>query len=170
MKPIETLLERYFQGETTLEEEQTLREYFRQAEVPSALEMYRSLFTSLDEWSNIKTPADFEQKLQKAIQNRAQTRPVLRWWRYAAAAAALLAGAIWWTLSVEPEKQVPVVAQEINWNQYEVKDSAEAYRLTMEALALLSDKFKKGTSDAAQEMKRLDQLNILHKSSKKGSL
>ncbi len=43
-KYIEQLLERYWQCETSLEEEQILRSFFSQAEVPAELQKYRSLF------------------------------------------------------------------------------------------------------------------------------
>lgn len=41
---IETLLSRYFEGETTCEEERELRRYFTEEEVPEALQSYRPLF------------------------------------------------------------------------------------------------------------------------------
>lgn len=43
-KYINQLLDRYWQGETTLEEEQILRSFFSQISVPKELEKYRSLF------------------------------------------------------------------------------------------------------------------------------
>lgn len=43
-KYIEQLLERYWQGETTLEEEEILRTFFCQKEVPASLLPYQSLF------------------------------------------------------------------------------------------------------------------------------
>ena len=43
-KYINQLLERYWQCETTLEEEQILRSFFSQLNVPRELERYRSLF------------------------------------------------------------------------------------------------------------------------------
>ena len=43
-KYIEQLLERYWQGETSLEEEAILRAFFAQKDVPSALQHYQPLF------------------------------------------------------------------------------------------------------------------------------
>lgn len=43
-KYIEQLLERYWQGETSLEEEDILRAFFSQKEVPAGLQKYRDLF------------------------------------------------------------------------------------------------------------------------------
>ena len=43
-KYIEQLLERYWQGETTLQEEASLRAFFSQDDVPASLMKYKSLF------------------------------------------------------------------------------------------------------------------------------
>lgn len=44
MKDIETLLNKYFEGETTCEEERHLRRFFAEGLVPEHLEVYRPLF------------------------------------------------------------------------------------------------------------------------------
>ena len=41
---IRQLLERYWKGETTLEEEQILRTFFIQKDIPEDMEVYRPLF------------------------------------------------------------------------------------------------------------------------------
>lgn len=43
-KYISQLIDRYWQGETSLEEEEILRSFFSQKEVPAALESFRALF------------------------------------------------------------------------------------------------------------------------------
>ena len=44
-KYIEQLLERYWQCETSLQEESILRSFFSQEEVPAELQQYKALFT-----------------------------------------------------------------------------------------------------------------------------
>lgn len=44
-KYIQQLLERYWQGETTLQEESILRTFFSQDDLPAELKQYQSLFT-----------------------------------------------------------------------------------------------------------------------------
>lgn len=44
MKDIETLLNKYFEGETTCEEERRLRRFFAEGLVPEHLKVYRPLF------------------------------------------------------------------------------------------------------------------------------
>ena len=43
-KYIEQLLERYWEGETTLQEEAILRTFFNQEDVPAGLMKYKSFF------------------------------------------------------------------------------------------------------------------------------
>ena len=44
----EELLEKYFDGQTTCEEERTLRRFFSSDQVPEHLEVYRPLFACID--------------------------------------------------------------------------------------------------------------------------
>ena len=44
MKDIETLINKYFEGETTCEEERRLRRFFAEGLVPEHLEVYRPMF------------------------------------------------------------------------------------------------------------------------------
>ena len=43
-KYIEQLLERYWQGETSLQEEAILRSFFSQPDIPESLQQYQALF------------------------------------------------------------------------------------------------------------------------------
>lgn len=45
---IDDLLEKYFEGETTCEEEQQLRRFFATGDVPEHLAIYRPLFACID--------------------------------------------------------------------------------------------------------------------------
>ena len=49
MKQIKALIEKYFEGQTSCEEESRLRRYFAAEEVAEELEVYRPLFLCLDE-------------------------------------------------------------------------------------------------------------------------
>ena len=48
-KYIEQLLERYFNAETTFEEENILRSFFTQETIPVEMEQWRALFTAADD-------------------------------------------------------------------------------------------------------------------------
>lgn len=67
-KYIEQLMERYWSCETTLEEEQILRSFFAQAEIPDHLLKYRSLFTYQKEQHKAECLSeDFDEKVMAAI-------------------------------------------------------------------------------------------------------
>jgi hypothetical protein len=91
---IHALLEKYWEGETTLEEERALKAYFAQGAPDERLQPYAPLFQALRE----------EQMVQLAKNKTVPLRPqAYGWQRWAAAASvALLLGAGWWMLSKEP--------------------------------------------------------------------
>ena len=60
---IEQLLERYWDCETTLEEEQILRSFFKQAEVPSHLIQYASFFAYEATQKEEKLGEDFDKRM-----------------------------------------------------------------------------------------------------------
>ncbi len=72
-KYIEQLLERYWNCETSVEEEQILRIFFQQKELPAHLRRYRSLFTYQEAASEVKLGEDFDKKVLAEIE-----RPVVK--------------------------------------------------------------------------------------------
>jgi hypothetical protein len=72
-KYIEQLLQRYWDCETTLEEEQILRSFFAQGNPPASLTQYAPLFALEKAESQLTLSADFEARLEAAI--AAEERP-----------------------------------------------------------------------------------------------
>lgn len=65
---IEQLLERYWACDTTLEEEQILRSFFSQADVPASLKPYATLFVyETTQLHDTPLSPDFEQRVMDAI-------------------------------------------------------------------------------------------------------
>ncbi|MEN8225330.1 MAG: hypothetical protein ABFS05_08220, partial [Bacteroidota bacterium] len=78
----EKILEKYFQGETSLSEERMLREFFRQEELPAHLSELKDQFLLFDAEAEETLPDDFDNELFEAIgikerQSRASKRAVL---------------------------------------------------------------------------------------------
>jgi len=71
-KYIEQLLERYFQCETTLKEEEILRSFFTQEDVPVWLKKYQALF-SYEALKPQRLGDDFDERILQAIE---QEQPV----------------------------------------------------------------------------------------------
>lgn len=67
-KYIEQLLERYWDGETSLEEEQILRSFFQQKEIPAHLLRYQSLFLYQAEEKDRGLGEDFDAKILAQVE------------------------------------------------------------------------------------------------------
>jgi hypothetical protein len=106
---IAALLERYWQAETTVEEERLLADYFRQPVIAPEWEPWRPVFAYFEAEAQLTPGADFESKLMERIRQGEETTPVhpgtpavkrsvhllfykTRWW--AAAAIVLLGSGI----------------------------------------------------------------------------
>ncbi len=102
---IEALLEKYWEGDTTLEEERLLKTYFASKEVAENLRQYAPLFQVFRE----------EQTVQFSQQTAASDiKPVqYNWkpWAVAASLALLLSAGWWW--SVQPGPANEYVAETI---------------------------------------------------------
>ena len=72
-KYIEQLLERYWNCETSIEEEQILRAFFRQKELPAHLLRYKSLFAFEDMESMEGLGEEFDERILGQIE-----RPVVK--------------------------------------------------------------------------------------------
>ena len=78
-KYIKQLLERYWNCETSLEEEDILRTFFSQEDIPSELESYKALFTyELGESKNEALGDDFDEKMMDIIEGEELSESVLR--------------------------------------------------------------------------------------------
>lgn len=67
-KYIEQLLERYWQCQTSLEEEAILKTFFSQAEVPAELQPYQALFVGEKMLQDAVLPHDFDARVLSAIE------------------------------------------------------------------------------------------------------
>lgn len=62
-KYIEQLIDRYFEGETTLEEEQILRKFFAQDELPKHLQQWQPLFCAQQEMVIAHLDESFDERI-----------------------------------------------------------------------------------------------------------
>ncbi len=75
-KYINQLLERYWKCETSLEEEEILRTFFSQDELPAELKPYKSLFSyELSEAKNEALGEEFDQKMMALIEDEYTKEP-----------------------------------------------------------------------------------------------
>ena len=100
MKNIEELLERYFEGQTSAEEEAMLRRFFVSGDVPENLAMYKPLFAYFDEEIKKTEVANDNESLHKNENKRTPaSKRITLWLSGAAACAAIFIG----TLTLTPQ-------------------------------------------------------------------
>jgi hypothetical protein len=100
------LIETYFEGLTTLEEEQALRDYFQGENVSEELEIYKPMFRY---FSREISGSDFVQPALDSKQTPKRRRSILRWVSVAAAASLLLLFSLKLTFSTH--KTLPETSQ-----------------------------------------------------------
>lgn len=100
---ISALLEKYWDGDTSLEEERLLKAYFSAGQIDERLRQIAPLFAAIRQEQAVEWQRDTVMKVQAG--------PSVVWRRLAAAAAALvLLAAGWWWLSqpVVPDQNLPL--------------------------------------------------------------
>ena len=139
---IENILEKYFQGETSIAEEKELKEYFSSPNVAQHLEQYKPMFGY---FSQVK-----EQKSTQTIPLKTNKRNVA-WLSIAASVVVLLGMGTFYYVS--QKNTAPVVAQ----SELGTYDNPEkAFAETQKALALLSNNVNVGI-ESVQYIKEYEQ-------------
>lgn len=151
---IKQLVAKYFEGETSLTEEQQLRAYFQQAVVAEELQQYQPLFQYFAAAKQTTLPEQFDARVETALQGPAKRRFMRRVVQLSSVAASvmLVIGSYFWYNTTEVS---PPAATQIDWKKYEISDPDEAYQETKAALELLSRKMNKGAKQAAKGMDKI---------------
>jgi len=145
---IRKLLDRFYLGETTLEEEQFLQEYFSSASVPEELMPDRDLFRSLEPSGNkIPVPSGLNQKILDVIDQQetkvVRTRRISIFSLSGLAAGLLVVIALY--VGYFRDGQSGLLASQEMTDTYE--DPQDAYSEAKRALAYVSAKLNAGTSE-----------------------
>ena len=156
---MKALIEKYFEGETSVEEEARLRAYFNDGEVAEELKIYQPLFEHFSQEQSQVLAEDFDEKLfQKMEAQEAKIVRMQSWprqlLRVAAAAAVLVVGVIAFNQLNPPQPQ----HASIDWSKYEITDEKVAYEETVKALKLLSSKLNKGSRKASHEVEKMEKV------------
>jgi hypothetical protein len=136
---IEKILEKYFQGETSLTEERTLREFFLGDEVPQHMAELKNQFLLYEKEREIKLSDDFEDALFEEISKHEKTTRASKrsMFMYIGGVAATILILITLFIKFDPF----VGYQETTENNDANMAFAEASRI----LYYVSDKFNQGT-------------------------
>lgn len=77
-KVIKNLLEKYYEGSTSKEEENILKEALRQDDLPGEFLPDREVILGLEAQQQVEPPEGFEDRLEKTLHKVAGSRPVIR--------------------------------------------------------------------------------------------
>ncbi|HMQ49940.1 MAG TPA: hypothetical protein PKA00_21065 [Saprospiraceae bacterium] len=165
-KRINTLIDRYFEGETSLQEEAQLRRYFSQDEVPAELEKYQTLFQYFSGEAQAELGQDFDERLFQQIEALDKKQPIsaqakirsLHFYLVRVAAVVVLALGVWWTVQHHLPKAAAEETAAVDWSKYEVKDPQQAFKLTAAALHKASAELNQGANMAAKEVDNLKEI------------
>ena len=124
---IEKLVEKYFEGATSIAEEKELKDYFASSDVAPQLEKYKPLFSYV-------VQAKQEHFLTTIILKTNKSKRVV--WLSVAASAAVLLGVSMFTFNYYHQQKLDDVGT--------ITDPEVAFRETQKALAMISEHVNKG--------------------------
>ncbi len=149
---VKHLLDRYWSGETSLDEEQALQTYFSSGQVDPAFQEYQGLFTfyrskkNISMVASIPTPSVTMPRTGRKVTN-------LRWLINVAAALLVFFAVFFGNRYQQERKQHAYVFVDT----YE--DPQAAYQEVKEALLFVSSKMNKGVSTAHASLSKFEPLD-----------
>ncbi|OMQ10054.1 hypothetical protein [[Flexibacter] sp. ATCC 35103] len=149
---IEDILEKYFQGETSIAEEKELKDYFSSPNVAQHLEQYKPMFGYFSQVKEQKSTQELKNlaRTDEAIPLKTKKRNVA-WLSIAASVVVLLGVGTYFYVS---EKNAPPAIAQSELGTYD--DPEEALAATQKALALLSNNVNVGIG-SVQYIKEYEQ-------------
>jgi hypothetical protein len=151
-KRLEELLQKYWNCETSLEEEQQLREYFRSEEIPEQLKDTASLFNYFEVQKQKSVDTHFEGRVVTQLKDQPKERgkmvQLLNSSMRIAAGVAVLLVAVYFVR--EEIRKNDTVAMEDTYD-----DPKQALEETKKALMMIS----KGFGRAEQQAKKINLIN-----------
>lgn len=144
---LEALIKKYWDCETSLEEEERLREWFRTHEVPERFKETAKLFSYFDEQKQKATDKQFDAKVIKKLSVESKGKTVKLWQTSLkiAAGIAVVAAAFFFIRQDLIEKH----------DIAEIDDPKKALEETKKAFMMIS----KGFSAAEENTKKINVLN-----------
>lgn len=153
---ITNLIDRYWNGETSLDEEQEIRSFFRsQGSLPPHLEQHRKWFIGIDDLTRITLGEDFDNRILAEIEKhsvldaRKRTHKIFfsRWRIVAASVAASLFLLLGWMKFVVPESKMTY------------DEAQETILLVKDVLYFTSANLNKAKNIACENLGKIDVMN-----------
>lgn len=157
---IKILLDRYIEGNSSLEEEQLLGQFFTQNKepIPDEWKQYVVYFKHIEEAKDIEPTKNIEELVLSKIEDDQPSIKKMNWvndlWIVAAAA---IVGGLLFMMNVVNEMTQPA-NQDIVTVEYEEKEIKQAYKEAIQIMQFVSEKLNKGKKPL-QEIKRIKNIN-----------
>lgn len=152
---IEELLEKYWQAETTLEEETRLKDFFCYGMVPPHLEQLKPIFQHLETRKNEKDIEILDENFDHEILNKLAKSEKRSWWNQynqplKIAASIIFIFLVGWSVYVNR----PEAIDQSSHITYD--DPEKAYQETKKALLMMSLNLNRGASHATNSLSKMD--------------
>ena len=157
---MKNLIEKYFEGLTSLEEEAQIKAYFQSGHIDESLKPYESFFRFLENEKSqtLSLGDDFDDKLFESLDEPAKVvtlNPRARLFKFVQAVAAIGIILLAAYFALRPDQITSQQAHaEIDWSKYEITDEQMALEETQKALKLLSAKLNKGKNKTVEEVSK----------------
>lgn len=148
---IKTLLQRYYDGDTSEHEEQQLKEFFMSNDVPEEMMADKKMFMELMSLGEPSIPEDLDDKISIAIDNKAKKHRVMRL-RILGSIAAMLC--IIFSVNTYLSKEEVVLSPKDT-----CKTPEEAAVQTQRALIAFSQALNKGKNQIEKAEKKTEEVN-----------
>jgi hypothetical protein len=147
---IRELLDKYWEGETSLEEERELSSYFVSSQVTDEFAPFIPLFAFFEEGRNIRMEVSVVQPPMEETKGKIVN---IRWLISIAASIAIFLAVFFINKNISTEQS----AQYAFEDTYQTPE--EAYAEVKKALLYVSTKMNKGVSTAAESLEKMEPLD-----------
>ena len=163
---IQSLLDKYFEGESTLVEEAQIKAYFQGDQIDESLQIYSEFFQFLGEEKDQQTlRPEFETELLAELAKEdtpsrsAKVRQLPGMLLRIAALVVLMIGLYF----LVPQQDDQLTAGEFDWESVELENEQEAFEQTKAALELLASKLNGSSKTATEHLQNVEKINNMLK-------
>jgi len=147
---IEKLIEKFYGGETTRKEEELLRAYLNQENIPKQFQADKAYFELLKEEKELKLENSFDDKILQSIDFKEDSSNTIKMWSYrlsGLAAIILVFVMVWFGTDLLQPREVYGT----------ISDPSLAFFETQKVLGEVSKNINKGLQPAEKTVKKIDE-------------
>ncbi len=155
MNDLNKLLEKYWNGETSLEEEKFIKNHFKEKDTGKSTDDLGALFAFFEKEKNIKYNGDLPKSKSVTKEPKVVKMTLIK--RIAVAASILL------VLGIGTYISNSYLAKNNNsYAKNEIKDPEKARKIAEDALAMLASNYAKGEETMTKSIKNFEKVNIIN--------